>query len=193
MASPYEYPGIGVLRNKPGLRDRESLRLFEYEAVAQRTAALLQKPVKGSFDLGHLQAIHKTLFQDVYDWAGELRTVDIAKGHTQFARPAFLETEGKRLSLLLARERHLRDLAHADFVARFTEHYAEWNALHPFREGNGRALRVFFGDIARAAGYTLDNTRIDNGKGQWDHACEQSFLGDSGPLAKIFKRAIAIR
>lgn len=190
FADPYTYPGTGVLRNKPGLRDEEALEQFEYEQSKFRAGELLRDPIPGQFDLAHLKAIHAHVFQDVYEWAGQLRTVNISKGGTTFAQPAFIESEGKRMSAALAAEKHLQGLGKPKFVERLAHHYADWNALHPFREGNGRATREFLAQLARGAGYELDQTNIDNSKDQWNQAAKRSFAGDLEPIKAIFNEAV---
>lgn len=190
FADPYKYPGTNVLRNKPGIRDEDALRQFEYEQTAVRIKQLRENPVLGKFDLEHLQAIHANVFQDVYEWAGVVRTVNISKGGSSFAQPAFIESEAKRLSALLAAERNLQGLKKPEFVARLAHYYADWNALHPFREGNGRTVRELIGRLAREAGYDLDQTRIDNTKDQWNDAARRSFHGDLTPVKQILTEAI---
>ena len=83
MSDPvYCYPpDFLVLRNRLGITDEAELDFSERELVSQRAAETIPT---GAFDLAHLRAIHRHLFQDVYDWAGELRTVEISKGASQF-------------------------------------------------------------------------------------------------------------
>ena len=85
----YCYSGSNVLKNKMGIRDKERLYETERKLTMLRIMELLDKPVRGALDLKHLQAIHAYIFQDVYDWAGELRKVDIAKGN-MFCNAMFL-------------------------------------------------------------------------------------------------------
>ena len=87
--APYLYPGASVLRNRLGLTDPDQLDKVERRLVAQRIA---EGAPRGGFDLAHLRAIHRHLFQDIYAWAGELRTVEIAKGGHQFQFRQFIET-----------------------------------------------------------------------------------------------------
>ena len=185
FADPYVYPGTDVLKNKPGLRDSEALRRFEYEQTASRAAELQASPAPGKFDLQHLKAIHKHLFQDVYAWAGEARTVNIAKGGDSFASPAFVESYTGKLAADLAKENHLKGLDKPQFVERLAHHFSEFNAVHPFREGNGRATREFFAQLSKEAGYELDQTRIRNDAGQWNRASAAAFKGDPQPLKQI--------
>lgn len=187
---PYLYPGTNVLQNKPGIRDNSKLSEFEYEATAVRAAQLRDNPITGNFDLDHFKAIHAHLFSDVYEWAGQIRSVNISKGGTSFAGADFIAAEAKRLGASLAKENNLRGLEKPQFVERLAYYYGEWNALHPHREGNGRTTRELIGQLAREAGYEFDQTRIDNSKGQWVEAAVSSFHGDLEPVRRIFLEAI---
>lgn len=190
FADPYTYPGTRVLRNIPGIRDDATLRDFEYEQTKLRIEELREKPIAGTFDLEHLKAIHAHVFQDVYDWAGKVRTVNISKNGDAFAQPAFIDNVGKQLGAAIAKENNLQGLEKPQFVERLALYYSDWNALHPFREGNGRTTRELIGQIARAAGYELDQTRIDNSKDQWNDAARRSFHGDLAPVKEILTEAI---
>ncbi|RYE61583.1 MAG: cell division protein, partial [Oxalobacteraceae bacterium] len=86
---PYVYPGTRLLRNKFDIRDAAVLDLAERRYSTIRS---IQKIPTGDFDLKHLRAIHRHLFQDVYDWAGEIRTVEISKGSSQFQFRQYIET-----------------------------------------------------------------------------------------------------
>lgn len=187
---PYLDPFSGVMRNKPGIRDEKALREFEYEASAVRVAQLRAQPIPGKFDLDHLKAIHKHVFQDVYDWAGQVRTVNMSKGGDSFARREFIEPAAQRIAADLAAENHLKGLGKSEFVDRLTHHYSELNSLHPFREGNGRSTREFIGQLAREAGYELDQTRIDNDKGRWNAAARASHRGDASEIREFFREAV---
>ena len=187
---PYVYPGTQVLRNKPGIRDGYALRQFEYEQTALRIADLREHPVAGKFDLQHLRDTHAQVFQDVYEWAGQIRSINFSKGGSVFARTDTIFAEAKRLHEGLVKENRLHGLEKNQFVERFAHYFAEWNALHPFREGNGRSTREFFGQLAREAGYELDQTRIDNSKDQWNEAARLSFNGNLAPVKAIFTQAV---
>lgn len=79
----YCYPGSNVLVNKLDIRDPNKLQIFERKLTMLRLLELIDKPIEGKFDFKHLQAIHAYIFfQDMYDWAGKIRTVDISKGNT---------------------------------------------------------------------------------------------------------------
>lgn len=160
MADPYLVPGGTVLRNRRGIADAAVLAEFELSASMARVAELARKPVDGNFDLAHLRAIHRHVFQDVYGWAGEVRTVDLAKG-MPFCRCDAIESEAVRVFGAIAGAGYLVGLHRAGFVAALAEHWGEVNALHPFREGNTRTQRVFFDQLATVAGWPMDWARID--------------------------------
>lgn len=183
---PLAYPGTNnaVLVNKFGERDFDKLRRLEYAATYRRVQELEQKPIKGDFDLKHLQAVHRYVFQDVYAWAGELRGVEMSKGGNLFAPVRNLESYGAKIFGQLAQERHLAGLDKGRFVDRLAYHYGEINGLHPFREGNGRATQVFLQQLARAADYEIDYTRVD--KTRWNVAARESFDGRLGPMRDVF-------
>src|SRR5437870_12342295 len=90
-SDPYTHPGTNVLRNILDLRDPEQLAAFEANATAARLIELDAAPPVGRFDVAHLKAIHRYIFQDVYRWAGEFRTVNISKGSHLFGVAAFVE------------------------------------------------------------------------------------------------------
>ncbi|PYT67299.1 MAG: hypothetical protein E6K24_01555 [Gammaproteobacteria bacterium] len=92
-SDPYVYPGTTILKNIPGIRNQKTLDRFEPGRVAQRSLELIEQTLSGFFDVDHLQRIHRYLFQDVYEWAGCFRTVDVAKGNsfcTCTVHPAYL-------------------------------------------------------------------------------------------------------
>jgi cell filamentation protein len=189
-ADPYTYPGTSTLGNRLQIRDPEALKKFEYRRSAHRINQLREQPIQGKFDLEHLKAIHKHIFQDVYEWAGQTRVVNLSKGTSSFARAEFIESEAARLTRDLAKEKHLRGLEKPDFVERLVHYQSELNALHPFREGNGRSTREFMAQLAKEAGYELDQERIDNSKDRWNHASQRSMVGDLSELKAIFSEAI---
>jgi cell filamentation protein len=160
-SDPYLYPGTGVLRNAPNLRDAEQLAAFEALNTAARVYELLQNPLDGGFDLAHLKAMHKYIFQDVFTWAGELRTTMLGKAEYAgqpagwFTPPHLLEHEAKRIFAWLHRADLLRRLRRVEFARQSAQLLAEVNALHPFREGNGRTQRLFVDALARQAGHEL--------------------------------------
>jgi 2-succinyl-6-hydroxy-2,4-cyclohexadiene-1-carboxylate synthase len=153
---PYLIPGTDTLRNIPGFVDAAGLAAFEFEATYARATQLRHRPIPGRYDLDHLCSFHRHLFGDVYDWAGELRTVNIVKGTTPFAFANALVPAASELFSELARENFLSGLDLTRFVARAAFYLSELNALHPFREGNGRTQRAFLSQLAISAGWHID-------------------------------------
>jgi len=182
---PYCYEGTFVLKNRLDLRTQAELDEFETAMTAQRAEEPL--PV-GGLDQRHYCAIHRHLYQDVYDWAGEPRTVRTSKGGNMFCYPENITPQLTRLFRELAAANHFRGLD-ADALAKAAAHFlAELNAIHPFREGNGRTQLVFLKLIADAAGHELDFTRLD-APGMLT-AMIASFHGDEAALETQIRRLI---
>jgi cell filamentation protein len=156
LSDPYVDPATGVLRNRLGISDPVRLSLVEGKvAVHAEIRLYVSMPTVERCDLATLQAVHRRLFGDVYDWAGELRTVDIAKGGSTFALARHLRHAAAGVFSQVPRTDRLRHLDARRFVATVGRLLADLNALHPFREGNGRAQRAFMQPLARDAGYQL--------------------------------------
>ncbi|MBS0156799.1 MAG: Fic family protein [Nitrospira sp.] len=179
----YTDPATGVLKNRLGITDAATLETTEAQFVAQRSHELVQDPIPGAFDLHHLQAIHRHLFGDVYDWAGQLRTVDLTKDTSRFAHHAYLERAAGKMFRELAQENYLRGLEPSAFSRRAAHYLAEMNALHPFREGNGRAQREFLSQLARDNHYAIAWEQIT--QADMLNASRRSFSGDLAPLTTL--------
>ena len=180
---PYVYPGTNVLRNHLGIRDAAELAELEAAISAGRIAQLERRLIPGDYDTAHLQAVHRWIFGDIYPWAGELRTVKIAKGESMFALPQHVTPYLSGVLSDLAGEDRLRGLDRADFVARLAHYFAELNAVHPFREGNGRTQRAFLGNIATEAGYSIDWTDLDPDSNAT--VSREAHQGDNEQLKKL--------
>ncbi|OGS98644.1 MAG: hypothetical protein A3H99_12830 [Gallionellales bacterium RIFCSPLOWO2_02_FULL_59_110] len=186
----YVYPDTGVLRNKADIRDQAALDAFEADATAVRMLELLDNPIQGVFDLKHLCAIHRYLFQDVYDWAGEIRTVDISRGDSRFANFGLIEGYLDQQLRGLAAENFLRGTEPDRFVAQLAHYMGEINAAHPFREGNGRVQRLFCAQLADQAGYFIDFGTVDQTR--MYEAMIASFSGNEKPLVDLLAEITAI-
>lgn len=186
---PYLIPGTDCLKNLLGIRDPATLTKAEYNLSANRAQSLADAlgPNPG-FNLDTLKAIHRHLFQDVYEWAGKLRSVDITKGDSHFAPAMRIEAYAPNVFDALAKENHLKGLSREAFAQRAAHHFAEVNALHPFREGNGRAQKEFFRVLAERAGHSLDWSRVD--PGEYLAACRESFHSSPDRLARVFAQAL---
>lgn len=143
-----------ALENKLGITNsaelaREEERISKKKAVELFESGALDKLVPGRF--ASLQAIHKALFEDIYDFAGELRTVNLAKSNFRFAPLMYLEAA----------------LGNIDKMPQSTfdeiiEKYVEMNIAHPFREGNGRSTRLWLDQMLKAGiGQVVDWSRVD--------------------------------
>ena len=186
MSDPYCYPGTNVLRNIENIRDAEELKAFERFATANRMETL---PDDFPVTPDGYRAIHRYIFQDVYDWAGEYRDVDIARIDDLFCLVPYIVPELAKRFEEIRLENNLRGLSAGDFATRVAEHVIELNAIHPFREGNGRTLRAFLFVLARQAGHEMLMERID--AGTWNEASRVSFrTGDSRAMRNIIADAI---
>jgi len=157
---PYSDPVTGVLYNKLGLGAAADLESAEREITHAALILLDASPVSPSYDLAHLREIHRRIFGDIYQWAGQIRTVAIAKG-AMFCLPQYIDSSATIIFGELHGEDCLHSLRRDAFVRRLAYYLGEVNALHPFREGNGRAQRAFFGQLARGAGFTLAWQHLD--------------------------------
>lgn len=184
---PYLYPGLNVMRNRLGIHQTRKLEEAAWEFTALRAATLALGPqVRG---LPWLCAIHHTLYQDIFDWAGKYREVDIYQGDTRFCHFAWIEKEGNALMRALEEEAYLSGLDKTAFVARLAHYYCEINVLHPFRIGSGLAQRVFFEQLAIHAGYLIDWQGI--APETWSQANQSGAMGDLAPLTELFTKGVS--
>ena len=180
---PYCYPGTAVLKNLLDLRTQE--RLDEYEAVI--TAQRADEPLPtGSLDESHYRAIHRHLFQDVFEWAGEYRTVRLAKEDSVFCYPENIDREMRRVFVRLATDHRLSGLSAALFAEKAAHVLAELNAIHPFREGNGRTQNVFLNLMAARGGHPLDFRRLEP-PAMMDAMIASFGGGNEQPLADLIR------
>ncbi len=185
-SDPYLYPGTSVLRNRRNLRDHRILDACEADSTQHRLIELAFQTGRGSFDAIHIQAIHRYIFQDVYDWAGQFRTVNISKGGNLFGSAKFIEMALAGILEKLPRENFIQHLNRESFATRCGWYFGEINAIHPFREGNGRTQREFLRQLAAQAGYSLDWRRVD--RGTMTAASRESFsTGDNHSMVDIIR------
>jgi cell filamentation protein len=155
---PYTYENSTVLVNKLDLRDQSELDDFE----AEITNARAREPLpEGKLDFAHFRAIHRHLFEDVFDWAGNPRTVRISKQGSAFCFPEHIDAQASKLFSSLKAQKYLENLPVKEFAENAAHFLAELNAIHVFREGNGRTQLAFFALLADRAGQTLDLEKLD--------------------------------
>jgi cell filamentation protein len=160
-SDPHSQDGLPCPRNFFGITKYEELKEVEGVYVPKRLHELRFKRISGSFDTQHLRKIHWYLFRDVFPWAGELRVVGLSKvGGAPFAYPAYIASSLANVLGALKEEKHLRGLPQRDFAKRAAEYLGHINAIHPFREGNGRTQREFLRQLALQAGHRLAWRRL---------------------------------
>lgn len=186
LGDPACYPGTDVLINRLDIRD--SGLLAEAEAEFAATAADNIEITAPPFNLTYLCHLHRQLFDEVYEWAGQIRSVDIAKGQTRFCTCMRIVPEAQKIFTQLSAEESLRRLVRAELTKRAAEIYGELNIIHPFREGNGRALRLFFEHLILCCGYAV--SWRETGQEEWIKACIAAVSCDYAPLTAIFDRCI---
>jgi cell filamentation protein len=176
---PYVYNGTSVLKNKLKTRDAAALTVFEIEMTAVRAA---EPPPTGRFGPAHFRAVHRHLFQDVYSWAGHYRTVRTGKSGNWFCYPEHIPREMERVFGDLRRNEYLAGRSFGDFAHGAASFLADLNAIHPFRDGNGRAQLTFLGLATVKAGHSIDLGRIQ--PEEFLRAMILSFSGDVGALTR---------
>lgn len=154
---PYVHPDSKVLKNKLGITDEKTLDRAERVLVTQRQR---EGVPRGNFDLDHLKAIHRHLFQDVYEWAGQVRTVEIAKEKSQFQFCQYIETGMANVEKRLKEKNYLRDLSRGTFAREAAIIIGDVNYAHPFREGNGRVQMQYLKQLCEQAGHPVRLERI---------------------------------
>lgn len=202
----YFIPGTSVLRNmftgpgKPhGEPDADKLRAMEEAFAHTRLQELREHPIVGQFDYAHMKAIHRHIFQDVYEWAGQERvgpTSFMTKdGHSYYPAGPALTNAAEAEYVKLAAKDYLRGLRPGEFVGQLAESWGEVNVIHSFREGNTRSQFVFFSQLAEQAGYRLDPTQFAPSSPLRDAFVQARFhsqdTGRNDRLAAALGRAIS--
>lgn len=178
----YYIPGTAVLKNKLNLTSANELRDSEEKLALYRLTELAANPIPGAFDYDHMKQIHRHIFQDVYEWAGQERVgplgkmtkagpdvVNFAPGdpaaptvaYGYYPAPAISAAASDQYGKL-SRDKYLTGLDKQHFVGELAEYWGEINTIHAFREGNTRAQFVFFSQLADHAGYRLDPEAFKN-------------------------------
>ncbi|MDW5299213.1 MAG: Fic family protein [Sedimentibacter sp.] len=160
----YCYPNSSVLKNKLNITNEYDLSVAERKIGGSlRMLEIENEPLKGKLDFKHLKDIHYYIFKDIYDWAGQIRTVNISKGNV-FCYCENIESYAGDIFYKLKEENYLINTDKDAIYDRFSFYMSEINALHPFREGNGRSQRVFMSYLAKVAGYELNFEEITQKK-----------------------------
>jgi cell filamentation protein len=182
----YCYPGTAILKNNLDLRNQTELDAFEAEITAQRASEPLPD---GRLDYRHYCDMHRHLFQDVYPWAGQIRKIRMAKDGNWFCFPENIDGQMSALFSWLTEEKHLTGLSAADFAKKAAHLLAELNAIHPFREGNGRTQLSFLAILADQAGHPLNMDKLK--PKAMLKATIASFDSDEAPLVNVLSKLMA--
>jgi cell filamentation protein len=182
-------PGTtNVLSNRLAIFNGAELERVERILSAARIGELELAPLAGGFDLAHLQAIHRYIFQDIYEWAGRIRPFDLSKDGEQFCLAQHIGSYAEDIFGRLRSDELLQSLDVKTFAVRAADLLADINALHPFREGNGRAQRAFLVHVANHAGHRLIWSRGDE---QRNIAASRAALyGDNAALRTLVADSI---
>jgi fido (protein-threonine AMPylation protein) len=152
-ATDFTIPGTGVLRNKLGITDSAALLKATTDSIVLRLAELHASPIRGGFDSAHLQAIHHHLYQDLYDWAGELRSID-----THNVPASQVEKSLNSVLDRLSRQNHLKGLSAEEWAGSASAYLYDLGTIRPFLAGNEITLHEFAVELARKNNLSL----------QWD-------------------------
>jgi cell filamentation protein len=178
VEDPLFYPNSQVLINKLGLNNQTELDQFEQLMFDNRAKENLPD---GDYDLKHYCDLHHHFFQDVYEWAGTLRNIRTGKGDNWFCYPEYIKPQLDSIFNKLKSENYLSDLAQKHrFAERAAWYISEINAVHPFREGNGRIQLVFLTILTRNAGFSFNDAELS--ENEFLEAMIKSFDGELEPL-----------
>lgn len=187
MADRYCYPNTRTLKNKLDIYDHKTLEQAEIELTSVQLFELQTKPIKGQFDFRHLCKIHEHIFQDLFDWAGKIRTVNISKNNI-FCLVQHIPSYADTIFAHYYDDCNAAKYDPEKFINTLTDYYADINALHPFREGNGRTQREFTRELCLALGYDFDMTKTNHN--EMLEASIESFNDTNTKLKQIFKKVI---
>jgi cell filamentation protein len=192
---PYTDQSSGYLRNLLGIKDSEELSKAETALVLNRCYELelasLDKTDDKECDFQHLKDIHKHLFQDVYDWAGQVRHVDLAKGETRFLPYQLIERGAYSIFSELKEHNYLKGLDANEFSKNAGYYLGEINHIHSFREGNGRTQREFINHLAHNNGYHIEWRNVT--QKEMIEASIEADKGNAKPLATLIHENLADR
>lgn len=180
---PYLDQETNTLKNIPNLDTPEKLEAFEtgvFQAIfADATSYIASQK---TISLSNWKELHRICFSAVYTWAGELRTVRIAKENTVFAYPETIESEAQKLFSQMEEDFQKGHLT----LDKAAEYFTEINVLHPFREGNGRTQRILFTEILKRIDYTIDYTLTN--QDDVIIAMIHGYNGNYDPIKKLFQK-----
>lgn len=182
------YPGTSVLVNKLDIRDQAQLEENETLITTFQSLQFELSPFPDELDFSHYKRLHRFLFERLYDWSGEIRSINLSKLHTSFCPADEIETLAAASFSRLKKENYFCGLRRTAFLDELTDFYLSINYLHPFREGNGRVQRLYFRELAKRAGYELNFAAVDSD--QMMIATIHAASGITDTLRQVFKQII---
>lgn len=188
------YSQDGVLKNKFGEKDPKKLEILEKMSTIRGWIKLQNELIATpnlKLDAALIKKIHKNLFEDVYDWAGQYRTVNIVKGKTMFANALYVPAALEDLVTKLNRDITSKSITANNISEKLAYYYGELNMIHPFREGNGRTQKIFIEKVADKLGYSLQLEKVDSKK--LLEVTIESVNGTGRPLKKVFEEVIVTK
>lgn len=187
---PYINKSTGVLRNLLGMTTQKELDKAEADITTVHISTLIveDKPELEEFNWEFLCRLHEDIFREIYDWAGQPRTIELSKDETSFARAEYITASAVQLFKELDEDNYLDRLVLNEFVSKLAYYYSELNILHPFREGNGRAIRTFLTMLAENLDWNIiwdEMSPEDNIR-----ACIAGYMGDEKPLRNMLNKIV---
>lgn len=189
---PYVYPGTDVLQNSFNEHDPDRLRDKEQEATALAMLRLLRDPVKGRFDAAHLKEIHRRIFETVYPFAGQNRTIELTKPEIALNGRSVAYGDPEKLDELLDYDTtalnrfRWNDTTIGRSAAEFGKMVANVWQAHPFREGNTRAVMIFMHQFAKEHDFELDRSSMDRYPPETRDNFAKATAGDAKDLIRMF-------
>jgi fic family protein len=181
-----------ITNNKLGIKDYKQFEEVSRLYTQGRSLELeIKKPIQGNFDYKHLKDIHKYIFQDVFEWAGKDRAElgiygPFIKENSFFCMGQFLHEEADKIFKGLKEQNFFKNAKDINELAKNMANFmSDLNALHPFREGNGRTQRIFLKDLAESIGYKLDLSLTD--KERMRAACIDAMSGKNAKLEALIR------
>lgn len=183
---PYSYDCTDVLINTLNITDAQELQAAERDL--SELAAMDIEFSEPPYDFAYWCSLHKQLFSDIYEWAGEVRTIDISKANTHLCHCRYIKKEASKLLSEISNDNDFVNLSREQLISKLAEYYSELNVIHPFRDGNGRAQRVLFEHLVINCGFQISFEGIS--AEEWINANIMGFNVDYSGLEAIFDRCI---